>query len=150
MEISHKKSLILLTVASVVVFFLVYLIGHTIFQHKSYNFMVKQTSVNKAASDDIILVVIDNESLAKLGRWPWKRTVFLEIFDYLENYTSTKVYCFDAVIIAPDTDFPENDKRFSDNIGRFEKLVAGVVNAVTFRRFIDSIRCNQFAYIYRS
>ena len=126
MEISHKKSLILLTVASVVVFFLVYLIGHTIFQHKSYNFMVKQTSVNKAASDDIILVVIDNESLAKLGRWPWKRTVFLEIFDYLENYTSTKVYGFDAVIIAPDTDFPENDKRFSDNIGRFEKLVAGV------------------------
>ena len=69
MEISHKKSLILLTVASVVVFFLVYLIGYTIFQHKSYNFMVKQTSVNKVASDDIILVVIDDASLAKLGRW---------------------------------------------------------------------------------
>ncbi len=126
MEISHKKSLILLTVASVVVFFLVYLIGYTIFQHKSYNFMVKQTSVNKVASDDIILVVIDDASLAKLGRWPWKRTVFLEIFDFLENRTEAKVYGFDAVIIAPDTEFPENDRLFSQNIGKYNRLVAGV------------------------
>ena len=121
MEISHKKSLILLTVASVVVFFLVYLIGYTIFQHKSYNFMVKQTSVNKVASDDIILVVIDDASLAKLGRWPWKRTVFLEIFDFLENRTEAKVYGFDAVIIAPDTEFPENDRLFSQNIGKYNQ-----------------------------
>lgn len=126
MEISHKKSLVLLTVASVVVFFLVYLIGYAIFQHKSYNFMVKQTSVNKVASDDIILVVIDDASLAKIGRWPWKRTVFLEIFDFLENRTEAKVYGFDAIIIAPDTEFPENDKIFAENIGRYEKLVAGV------------------------
>lgn len=126
MEISHKKSLVLLTVASVVVFFLVYLIGHTIFQHKSYNFMMKQTSVNKTASDDIILVVIDNKSLAKLGRWPWKRTMFLEIFDYFENYTEAKAYGFDAIIIAPDTDHPESDSEFSYRIGEYQKLVAGV------------------------
>ncbi len=126
MEISHKKSLILLTVASVVVFFLLYLIGYTIFQYKSYNFMMKQTSVNKTASDDIILVVIDNKSLAKLGRWPWKRTMFLEIFDYLEHYTEAKAYGFDAIIIAPDTDHPEYDKEFSDRIGEYERLIAGV------------------------
>jgi len=126
MEISHKKSLILLTVASVVVFFLVYLIGYTIFQYKSYNFMMKQTSVNKVASDDIILVVIDNKSLVKLGRWPWKRTRFLEIFDYLENYTECKAYGFDAIIIAPDTDHPEIDREFSNKIGEYKKLIAGV------------------------
>ena len=126
MENKKKKSLILLTVASVVVFFLVYLIGHTIFQHKSYNFMVKQTSVNKTASDDIILIVIDNKSLIRLGRWPWKRTLFLEIFDYLEHHTEAKVYGFDAVIIAPDTDFPEHDREFSRRIGSYDKLVAGV------------------------
>lgn len=126
MEISHKKSLILLIVASIVVFFLVYLIGHTIFQYKSYNFMMKQTSVNKIASDDIVLVVIDNKSLAKLGRWPWKRTMFLEIFDFLEHHTEAKVFGFDAVIIAPDADFPEVDKEFSNRIGEYEKLVAGV------------------------
>ena len=126
MEISHKKSLILLTIASIVVFFVVYLIGHTIFQYKSYNFMMKQTSVNKTASDDIILIVIDNKSLIRLGRWPWKRTLFLEIFDYLEHHTEAKVYGFDAVIIAPDTDFPEHDREFSRRIGSYDKLVAGV------------------------
>lgn len=126
MEISHKKSLALLTVASVVVFFLVYLIGYTIFQYKSYNLMMKQTSVNKTASDDIILVVIDNKSLANLGRWPWKRTRFLEIFDYLEYYTEAKAYGFDAIIIAPDTDYPQYDKEFSNKIGNYKRLVAGV------------------------
>lgn len=126
MEISHKKSLILLTIASIVVFFVVYLIGHTIFQYKSYNFMMKQTSVNKTASDDIILIVIDNKSLIRLGRWPWKRTLFLEIFDYLEHHTEAKVYGFDAVIIAPDTDFPEHDREFSRRIGSYDKLIAGV------------------------
>lgn len=126
MEISHKKSLVLLTVASVVVFFLVYLIGYTIFQYKSYNLMMKQTSVNKAASDDIILVVIDNKSLANLGRWPWRRTRFLEIFDYLEYYTEAKVYGFDAIIIAPDTDYPQYDREFSNKIGDYERLIAGV------------------------
>ncbi len=126
MEISHKKSLALLTVASVVVFFLAYLIGYTIFQYKSYNLMMKQTSVNKTASDDIILVVIDNKSLANLGRWPWKRTRFLEIFDYLEYHTEAKVYGFDAIIIAPDTDYPQYDKEFSNKIGSYKKLVAGV------------------------
>ncbi len=126
MEISHKKSLILLIVASVVVFFLTYIIGFTLFQYKSYNFMMKQTSVNNIASDDIVLVVIDDKSLAKLGRWPWKRTLFLEVFDYLEHYTDTKVYGFDAVIIAPDTLFPGSDKEFCSKIGTYEKLVAGV------------------------
>jgi len=126
MEISHKKSLILLTVASVVVFFLVYIIGYTIFQYKSYNFMMKQTSVNKAVSDDVVLIVIDNKSLAEMGRWPWKRTLFLEIFDYLENRTEAKVYGFDAVIIAPDTEFLNSDRKFASSIGKYKKLIAGV------------------------
>ncbi len=87
---------------------------------------MKQTSVNKAASDDIILVVIDNKSLANLGRWPWRRTRFLEIFDYLEYYTEAKVYGFDAIIIAPDTDYPQYDREFSNKIGDYERLIAGV------------------------
>lgn len=126
MEISHKKSMILLTAASIVVFFLVYLIGNTLFHNKTYNFMMKQTSQNKIASDDVILVVIDDKSLVKLGRWPWKRTAYLEIFDFLENYTETRTYGFDAVILAPDRDFPESDREFASKIGGYERLVAGV------------------------
>ena len=126
MEISGKKSFILILVASVLLFFLSYLIGNAIFQNKSYNFMVKYTSNDNIASDDVVLVVIDDKSLTELGRWPWKRDRTIQIFDYLEYYTDAKLIAYDAVVMAPDFENPKSDKYFFDNIGKYNKLIAGV------------------------
>ena len=126
MEISGKKSFILILVASVLLFFLSYLIGNAIFQNKSYNFMVKYTSNDNMASDDVILVVIDDKSLTELGRWPWRRDRTIQIFDYLEYYTDAKVIAYDAVVMAPDFENPKSDKYFFDNISKYDKLIAGV------------------------
>ncbi len=126
MEISGKKSFILITIAAVLLFFLSYVIGNAIFQNKSYNFMVKYTSSDKLASNDVILVVIDDKSLTELGRWPWKRDRTIKIFDYLEYYTNAKVIAYDAVIMAPDFENPESDKYFFNNVGKYKKLIAGV------------------------
>ena len=126
MEISGKKSFILILVASVLLFFLSYLIGNAIFQNKSYNFMVKYTSNDNIASDDVILVVIDDKSLTELGRWPWRRDRTIQIFDYLEYYTDAKVIAYDAVVMAPDFENPKSDKYFFDNISKYDKLIAGV------------------------
>lgn len=126
MEISGKKSFILILIASIVLFFLSYIIGNAIFQNKSYNFMVKYTSSDNIPSDDIVLVVIDNKSLFELGRWPWSRDKTIEIMDYLEYHTDAKVIAYDAVIMAPDTMNPKADKIFYSNIGKYKKLVAGV------------------------
>lgn len=126
MEISGKKSLILITIAAIVLFFLSYVIGDSIFQNKSYNFMVKYTSSDNIPKDDIILVVIDDKSLIEIGRWPWKRDKTIDIFDYLEYHTDAKVIAYDAVIMAPDMINPESDKYFFENIGKYKKLIAGV------------------------
>lgn len=126
MEISGKKSLVLIAIAAIVIFFLSYIIGDTIFQNKSYNFMVKYTSGDNIASDDIILVVIDDKSLHELGRWPWKRDKTIDIFDFLEYYTNSKLIAYDAVIMAPDTMNPESDKYFFDSVKKYKKLIAGV------------------------
>ncbi|MCD8024053.1 MAG: adenylate/guanylate cyclase domain-containing protein [Candidatus Gastranaerophilales bacterium] len=126
MEISGKKSLFLAFIAAVLLFFLSWVIGNEIFQNKSYNFMVKYTSEDNTASKDIILVVIDNKSLAEVGRWPWKRDKTSEIFEYLENYTDAKAIAYDAVIIAPDTLNPDADKIFFNAIGKYNKLIGGV------------------------
>lgn len=126
MEISGKKSFILILVASILLFFLSYLIGNAIFQNKSYNFMVKYTSNDNIASDDVILVVIDDKSLTELGRWPWKRDRTIQIFDYLEYYTDAKVIAYDAVVMAPDFENPESDRYFFNNVGKYNKLIAGV------------------------
>ncbi len=126
MEISGKKSFALIFVASILLFFLSYLIGNAIFQNKSYNFMVKYTSNDNIASDDVILVVIDDKSLTELGRWPWKRNRTIQIFDYLEYYTDAKVIAYDAVVMAPDFENPKSDKYFFDNVHKYDKLIAGI------------------------
>ena len=126
MEISGKKSLFLIIVATVVLFFLSYVIGEAILQNKSYNFMVKYTTADNIPSDDIILVVIDNKSLASIGVWPWKREKTIDIFDFLEFHTDAKVIAYDAVIMAPDKENPDSDKHFFKNIKKYNKLIGGV------------------------
>ena len=126
MEISGKKSLFLIIVATVVLFFLSYVIGEAILQNKSYNFMVKYTTADNIPSDDIILVVIDNKSLASIGVWPWKREKTIDIFDFLEFHTDAKVIAYDAVIMAPDKENPASDTYFFKNIKKYNKLVSGI------------------------
>ena len=123
---SQRKSLFLLTFASVIIFFIVYIIGVSIFELKSYNFLVKMTTQNAKASDDIMLIVIDDKSLHELGRWPWKRSRYEEIFNYITNHTQAKQIGYDAIIVAPDTEHPEADKEFFNNIKKYKNLSAGV------------------------
>lgn len=123
---SQRKSLFLLTFASVIIFFIVYIIGVSIFELKSYNFLVKMTTQNAKASDDIMLIVIDDKSLHELGRWPWKRSRYEQIFNYITNHTQAKQIGYDAIIVAPDTEHPEVDKEFFNNIKKYKNLSAGV------------------------
>ena len=126
MKISHKKSLFVLAFASALIFFIVYITGASVFEMKSYNFLVKLTTQNAKASDDIILIVIDDKSLHQLGRWPWKRTRYGEIFEYLANYTQAKQIGYDAIVVAPDTEHPEADREFFNQIKNYDNLSAGV------------------------
>ena len=126
MENPGKKSYFIIIIAAILLFFLSYVIGDKIFQNKSYNLMVKYTSVDNIPNDDIILVVIDNKSLSELGRWPWKRSKTIDIFDFFEYYTKAKVIAYDAVILAPDKVNPEADEYFFKNIKKYKKLIAGV------------------------
>jgi len=126
MDLSHKKSILLLTISSVIIFVVVYCITAKFFEMKSYDFMMKKASANKVASDDIVLIVIDDKSLVELGRWPWKRTRYLQVFDYLKKYTKAQVYAFDSLIVAPDTEDPVSDAEFFKKIKNYDKLVGGV------------------------
>ncbi len=126
MKIVHEKSLILMTFAAVIIFFIIYIIGTSFFELKSYNFLVKTFAQNSKASDDILLVVIDDKSLHQMGRWPWKRTKYGDIFEYISNYTQAKQIGYDAIVVAPDIEHPESDKKFFSDIKNYDKLSAGV------------------------
>ncbi len=126
MEFKQKNTKALFIIF-IVIFALVYAIMTDFSRMKSYNIMSKLTLNNKknVASSDIALVVIDDKSLHDIGRWPWKREYYLEIFDYIETYTNAKLMGYDGLIMAPDSENPKSDEKFFKGVKNFKKLSAG-------------------------
>ena len=121
----RQKSVKLLFFIFAFIFVGIYSLSADLLQLKSYNIMSKLTVNNKIASDDVVLVVIDDKSLHEIGRWPWKREYYLEIFDFLENHTKALQIGYDGLIVAPDSEHPQSDKKFFSEIGKYNKLTAG-------------------------
>lgn len=142
MKIQHKKSLILLLFATLFFFVFTYLQGENVFEQKAYNFMVKTTTKNAQPSSEIVLVVIDDKSLIKHGRWPWKRTKYVEIFDYLTKYTNAKQIAYDAIIVAPDVDNPKSDEEFFNKVKEYKNLTVGF--GFSFEDFSEVVDKNSY------
>ena len=55
----------------------------------------------REASRDVVIINIDDDSLERIGQWPWPRTV---IADLVTNLTAlgVKVIAFDGVLAEPD------------------------------------------------
>lgn len=122
---SVKKIKSAIIVFSFLVFmFVAYFISASFFEPKAYNFMVKNFTANKYGSNEIVTIIIDDKSIAQI-RWPWKRELYGKIFEYLHEYTLSKVIGFDAVISTPDRDNPLSDKRFYNSIKDIDNLVVG-------------------------
>lgn len=124
-SIKNLKSLII--IFSILFFMAVaYFISVKFFELKAYNYMVKNFTATKTGSKDIVIVVIDDESLNRI-RWPWKREMYNKIFDYFHEYTMAKIVGFDATITTPDVGNPESDKKFYSAIKGINNLVVGFV-----------------------
>ena len=55
------------------------------------------------ASDEVVLVTIDELSLNRLGRWPWPRTLHAELIDKLKQ-AGAKTIVFDVLFAEPSLD----------------------------------------------
>lgn len=76
------------------------------------------------ASQDIMIVAIDDESLNKIGRWPFKRTVHKEFTDRItdsKNRENTLFY--DIFFVEPDEKSPEDDYLFLKSIEDNDRVV---------------------------
>lgn len=81
------------------------------------------TSVqNRKASDKVVLVVVDDISIAKIS-WPWQRDLFSDIFDFLEKYAGAKAVVFQNLVLFPDSYNPETDNIFYESLKHQDKLI---------------------------
>lgn len=73
----------------------------SIFEDQFYDFRMVNSRDTKAQDKDIILVHIDDRSLAEVGRWPWSRKTWVEVVERLKHF-GAKVLAFDVLFSEPE------------------------------------------------
>lgn len=75
---------------------------------------------------DLIIVAIDEDSLSKLGRWPWSRRLHAALVDRL-HADGARVIALDLIFAEPDTADQPADAALADAIRRAGNVVLPVL-----------------------
>jgi CHASE2 domain-containing sensor protein/two-component sensor histidine kinase len=75
---------------------------------------------------DLVIVAIDENSLSKLGRWPWSRRLHAALIDRLKA-DGARVIGLDLVIAEPDTADQPADAELAESIRRAGNVVLPVL-----------------------
>ncbi len=82
------------------------------FERKTVDYRFRALGDQGVASDDVVLVAIDDASLETLepavGRWPWPRDVHAVLLDYLGR-AGARLVVFDLLFTERDASYPEGD-----------------------------------------
>ncbi|MBI2982189.1 MAG: CHASE2 domain-containing protein [Deltaproteobacteria bacterium] len=79
-----------------------------------------------AVSDQIVIAVIDEKTIAQVGRWPWPRAVYAHLFEEILNQG--------AKVVAPDIFFSDpslgeegaaNDAALASTLRKFPEIYTG-------------------------
>jgi len=71
-------------------------------ENQLYDFRLRQSLLN-TVDDKVVILDIDEESIERVGHWPWSRVVLAELMNQLYDTYEIKVLGFDVV-------FPELEK----------------------------------------
>lgn len=81
---------------------------------------------SRTAPDDILIVAIDEESLARIGRWPWRRAVHATLLQRLTD-AGAAVVGVDIIFNETDADNPKSEQALVAAIRRNGRVVLPVV-----------------------
>ena len=94
-------------------------------KQKAFDFMVRHRVLPPKADTDIVIVDVNEASLAALapdfGRWPWPRQVFGEFLENLESQ-KPKAVVFDILFADADIYNPDSDTYFNDTVAGFDNV----------------------------
>lgn len=90
------------------------------FVEPSVHDLFSRMTLSNTPSSQIINIAIDENSLSKVGRWPWNRNLYGNIFEYVKE---AKVIIFDSVITSSDN--IQSDKQFFSRLKNIDNLILG-------------------------
>ena len=137
----QKKHLLFyfLSAISVVLFTLLQLFDPPLFREhlesKTYDLRLhlRNMLVKQPATDNIVIVVIDEKSIAAIGRWPWSRAVQAEL---VQKISSAKPQVIGIDIMYSEPENPQADARLAAAI----REAGNVVQATAFIAEVTSSR----------
>lgn len=93
------------------------------FEERFFDLRMKLTLPPPSQQDKrIVLAAIDDESLNKVGRWPWPRTRMADLVDKLNTF-GAKIIAFDVFFSEPEVSCkgePSSDTALAEAIKRFQ------------------------------
>jgi len=94
-------------------------------EYRLLDVFVRSHAARLAPDPDIVLVDIDERSLAKMqeiaGRWPWPRAVHAELIDGLAAQRPRAIV-FDIMFSEPDRFRPESDQAFVEAVAKHRNI----------------------------
>lgn len=82
-------------------------------------------SHERAVEGDVVIVAIDDESIAQLGRWPWRRTLHAELLDRI-SADQPKVIGLDVLFTEAEQTYVHDDAMLAAAIKRSAPVVLPV------------------------
>ncbi|WP_143871006.1 CHASE2 domain-containing protein [Catenovulum sediminis] len=71
-------------------------------QRTFYDFQIQLSPFSTSAETlDVVIVNIDEKSLAAYGQWPWRRDILAQLVEHLFNHYQIKTLGFDMVFAEP-------------------------------------------------
>lgn len=78
------------------------------------------------APDDIVIVAIDDASLAQIGRWPWRRAIHAALLDRLRS-AGARAVGLDVVLTEADPIAPADDETLAAAMARGPRTVLPLI-----------------------
>ena len=82
--------------------------------------------VSRPAHPDIVIVAIDDRSIAAIGRWPWRRALHAELINRI-SAQNPRVIGLDVLFNEEDLDYPADDVLLANAIERSGRVVLPVL-----------------------
>ena len=97
------------------------------FEQRFYDLRIRLLSSKECPSPDIVIIGIDDESLARLepavGRWPWPRAVFAGLIDYCAKARTVAV---DIIFSEADSYYTSSDDLLAAEVGKQNNIIFGL------------------------
>ncbi len=115
------KTYFLIVIFFSIIAIVTYCLMETLIEPRVTNFCTKFFT-HKKANDNVVMIMIDQKSLNKI-RWPWKRKLYAQIIEYVNDYGQASVIAHDSLIHSPDIDYPESDEYFFNTIEKYSNYI---------------------------